>query len=752
MSERGAASSERAGRLLIAVLLAVGSALVATFGFFFFRDNFATHYPFKVVSAAAWRTGSIPWWNPTDGGGQPLAGNPNALTFYPDNILYLLLPAHVAFNLHFLLHLVLGWFAMRALIQSHSPSPRRSGEKVPEGRMRGRSFLASTRDSSSGAAMGAPAFGATLWVLSGAVISALAFYNLVTAVALIPFALWAAQRRSALVYGGAFGLLILGTEPMTVVATAMAVALVAFDVKRIALAIPVAVAIASPQIVAYSEIAREVERANGYSARTVLNASFDPRRIAEVLIGPLLHLDAPHLFPSLLLGVIVFPALFRRSRWTVAAAAMLFFALGRFNPLVRGVVEAAPWLRFARYPEKFALPLCAVLVVLAAAFFEETKAKRLWAAITFLPLVGWAIVTIPLDWWSPYALPQQPPVRAFVEPLPGGQDVDRATYRTFAQHRVPLFGATAGLRYVLNRSGDGMHSTLSRIVAERYAATHAAGYRRIALELPMAMVVPRTIGVRSVNEAVTLIESGTADTIAPRAFLSAPGVRVTSYREYPDRIEIGLSNGRAGGGERRAGGSEGRAGGIEGRAGGIEGRAGGSEQRTATSEQRTATSGQRPATSDQRTATSEQRPASSEQRAATSDQRTANSEQRPATSEQRTANSDERPANSEQRPATSDQRPATSGSSVLFVNQSYFTAWDTGGLPIVPLDIDRLGVLVPDGVQQVTLRFGRHRTLVVAAWVISSALLLAVLLALRVEKRDGGAGQVERPADEDGAV
>lgn len=70
----------------------------------------------------------------------------------------------------------------------------------------------------------------------------------------------------------------------------------------------------------------------------------------------------------------------------------------------------------------------------------------------------------------------------------------------------------------------------------------------------------------------------------------------------------------------------------------------------------------------------------------------------------------------------------------------------------MPLDIDRLGVVVPDGVENVTLRFGRHRTLVVAAWVISSALLLAMLLALRIEKRDGGAGEVERPADEDGAV
>lgn len=614
MSERGAASGEQALRRWLVVLLAAGCLTLAWFGFFFFRDNFSTHYPFKAVSAAALRAGTIPWWNPADGGGQPLAGNPNALTFYPDNVLYLFLPTHVAFNLHFLLHLVLGWFAMRALIRDTPLSPRRGGEPTPEGRMN------------------AATFGATFWVLSGAAISALAFYNLVTAIALIPFALWAAQRRSPLVYGGAFGLLILGTEPMTIVATAVAVAIVVFDVKRIVLAIVVALIIASPQLVAYSEIAREVERARGYSAQTVLNASFDPRRLLELLVGPFLHFNAPQLFPSLLLGVIVIPALLRRSRWTVAAAVLLFFALGRFNPVVRALVEGVPALRFARFPEKFALPLCAVLVVLAARFFEETKAQRLWAAVTFAPLLAWAIVTIPIDWWAPYDLPQQPAMRLFVPSSAGGASIDRHAYRAFAQHREPLFGATAGLRYVLNRSGDGMHSLLSRIVAERFATTQARGYYTIAAELPMAMIVPRTIGVRSVNEAVARIEGGTTATIAPGVFTSDSSARVTAYRELADRIEIGVDAGPS--------------------------------------------------------------------------------------------------------------------QALLFVNQSYFTAWDTGGLPIVPLDVDRLGVLVPSGAHTVVLRFGRHRTLVVAAWVISSALLLAMLLALRVEKGDRAAGQIERPADE----
>ncbi len=95
------------------------AAVVASFaGFFFYRDNFSTHYPIKALSAQAFRSGQIPYWNFADAGGQPLAGNPNTLTFYPDNVLYLILPPHVAFNLHFLLHLALAFFAMRALARS----------------------------------------------------------------------------------------------------------------------------------------------------------------------------------------------------------------------------------------------------------------------------------------------------------------------------------------------------------------------------------------------------------------------------------------------------------------------------------------------------------------------------------------------------------------------------------------------------------------------------------------------------------
>src|ERR1044072_3024664 len=158
-------------RLLIVLLLSAVCGLLSVFCFFYFRDNFSTHYPLKVLSAQSLRAGEIPWRNFADGGGQPLAGNPNALTFYPDNVLYLFLPAHVAFNLHFLIHLVAAWFAMRALSRSR--------------------------------------FAAWLYVLSGLALRATAFYTLIVAVALIPVAFWAVERRSALFLGTAFGLLAL---------------------------------------------------------------------------------------------------------------------------------------------------------------------------------------------------------------------------------------------------------------------------------------------------------------------------------------------------------------------------------------------------------------------------------------------------------------------------------------------------------------------------------------------------------------
>ena len=583
-------------RLFSLLLLAVFCALAASFGFFFFRDNFSTHYPIKVLSAAAFRAGEIPWWNFADGGGQPLAGNPNTLTFYPDNVLYLLLPAQVAFNLHFLLHLILGWFAMRSLTRSR--------------------------------------FGAWFWILSGVAMSALSFYNLITAIALIPLALLGAERRNAVQLGVAFGLLALAGEPVVILATGIAV-LILFTRSRgdaelgfspsasprlrvITVSLLLATAIAAPQLIAYSEIAREVERAHGYSAQTVLNASFDPRRLLELLIGPFIHIDAPHLFPSLILGIIVIPSILRRSRYTVIAATMLFFALGAFNPIVRMVVESASVLRVGRFPEKFAIVMCAALVVLAAEYVRESKTPRIWTIVTFAPLLVWMIFTIPIDWFAPYRVTPQATRRIFGSSIGGGQRIDRDNYRERARRLEPLFGATAGLEYVLNRSGDGMHSLLSRIASERFATTHNPNWLRIAIAPPS--IVPVAYAAPTIPDAVNMIEAG-APAVAPQPFTSAGGARVTRVARDGQTISIDV---------------------------------------------------------------------------------------------------------------------ATSAPALLAVDQSYFRAWSATmaghDLDTTPINLDRLGVIVP-ATGTITLTFGRHRTLVILAWILSTlTLLLSASPRLRVKK------------------
>lgn len=377
--------------LLVAAALVLVAAAAAPLVFFYWRDNFSTHFPYRAVLAGA---PALHLWNPLVGGGQPLAGNPNALAFYPDWILFAVLPPVTAFNLHFLVHWILGAFAMRALLGAWD--------------------VARPWD----------AAGAALWALSGAAISTFAFYNLAPALALIPLALLGAERvarradlRSALLFGSAFGLLALAGEAVTLLATAGACAVIAGPrllaagaapprrvLAAVAIAVLATVAIASPLLLAWNEIAEETERGTrAYSAETVLAASLSPWQLAEMLLGPVRGLPTdlggsgwrasgaasawPPFFLYLFVGALALPALAAPPRGMrrvqVAAVAFLVVAFGRFNPLVAALVESSPAARLLRYPEKLALPLTALLVALVAAWLAKetrTAADRIAAA------------------------------------------------------------------------------------------------------------------------------------------------------------------------------------------------------------------------------------------------------------------------------------------------------------------------------------------------------------------------------------
>jgi hypothetical protein len=607
------------------------AALVVSWtAFFFFRDNFSTHYPMKVISAEVFRSGEIPWWNFHDFGGQPLAGNPNSLTFYPDNVLYLFLPAHVAFNLHFLIHLAAGFAAMRALCLLRTADRRAS------------------------------TVAALVWTLSGVVVSSAAFYNLVTASALIPLALLAVEKRSARLLGCAFGLLLLGSEPMTIAGTALVVAIAGagrMTLQSFAVAFVMAIAIGSPQLVAYSEIAGEVERSVPLSPGAVLATSLTPARVAEIFLWPVHGFlnDAgglrQRLFSTIFIGVIALPALFARSRHVVGAAVCLFFALGHNNPVVEAMVSALPTaLRVIRYPEKLVLPLTACLVVLIAGFIHRTRFRNAAIAIAIVPLLWTTWRALPIDWFDRYEVDRQPPLRVHWNPsvVPGAMPA-RLEYRARAKNLDWMFGAVANVRYAIGLSPDRMHALLSRAVAERFgnlAPELKQRYLRmnaadVPHALPMAVLVPATVGAASLSDAIRIMESPQFDehrvAVAPVAFRSAAG-RVVAYQEDGQTIRVNVE---------------------------------------------------------------------------------------------------------------------AEGPALLMVNQTYFQAWvarsGESELETLPLNADRLGILVPGGTHEVTLTFGRRRGGVVVCWILSIALLIGSALAPLVEKLNRRPREVERSADENRA-
>lgn len=168
--------------LWVAVPLATGTRTL------YFRDVFTTHVPWKAFGAAELRHGRIPAFNPTWALGQPFRGDPNALPFYPGNVLYLILPFWSAFNLHYALHWLLAAVAMAALARGL-------------GQGRAAALVAGITYAGSG------------WILT-----ALSFYNILAVAAWWPLVLLGAVRggRRGVALGGiACGLALLAGEPVT---------------------------------------------------------------------------------------------------------------------------------------------------------------------------------------------------------------------------------------------------------------------------------------------------------------------------------------------------------------------------------------------------------------------------------------------------------------------------------------------------------------------------------------------------------
>ncbi|MFN7942584.1 MAG: hypothetical protein U0X73_13400 [Thermoanaerobaculia bacterium] len=325
------------------------------------RDVFTTHLHAKAFGARELAAGTIPAFDPGWGLGQPFAGNPNVLAFYPDNLLYLALPFWSAFNLHYLLHWLLAFVAMTALA-------RRLGQTVEAALLAGIAYAG-----------------------SGYVLSTLTFYNLVTVAAWWPLVLWGAagdDRRGLAAGGVACGMALLGGEPITAAIGLAPLVLLALErhgarrgLLRVLAIGALGLVVALPQLVATARVLPfSVRGGPGLDAAQAGNQALHPLRLLELVL-PLpwgwpsdlgrfgywsneVTPIVPYIY-SLHFGVVALAmaiwALAARRRWALAAGGALFAAWAGGQV---GALLARSTGGLFRYPQKllFVFALAAALL------------------------------------------------------------------------------------------------------------------------------------------------------------------------------------------------------------------------------------------------------------------------------------------------------------------------------------------------------------------------------------------------------
>lgn len=386
--------------VVVAVLLAwLALTLPLALGWetLFLRDVSNHFLPFKSFGVEQLKQGRIPAFNPTCALGQPYRGDPGMLAFYPGNLLFLVLPFWIAFNLHYLLHWLLAYFTLGALARG----------------------LGLGREAAWIAGLA--------WAGGGFVLSCLSFHNLLVVAAWWPLVLLGAVRggRRGIALGGlACGLALLGGEPMTA-ALGMVPLLVLVVPRRgwlralgTALAVGLlGLLVALPQIVATLRVLDFTQRAS----QGIPPAAFyflHPARLLELLL-PLPYGEpagwgaagywargvmqgVPFIFsihlglPALVLALV---GARRRLLWaTMAVAGLLLAWLGGAAPDLLRVLSGGLF----RIPEKFLFWFALFAALLAGAGFGAVARKvvALRAARLALILAGVSLLAAGLAVWA----------------------------------------------------------------------------------------------------------------------------------------------------------------------------------------------------------------------------------------------------------------------------------------------------------------------------------------------------------------
>lgn len=400
-----------------------------THAMFFYRDVLDYSYPHARFIAEMLHRWQLPYWNPLMNFGEPVLANPNFLFFYPDTILYAVLPVNLAYSLHYVLHFALA--AAGTYLAARAWNLTRS----------------------------AAFFAGVIFAFSGPLLSLGNFYNEVACAAWIPWALLATHyavarrsRRGWTLLAMIFALQFLASEPMTLLASyalclAYALVKVAVEAKvrrfgagagvvgRFILVGLLMLGIAAIQLLPSLELLRFSRRGAGaISFGETVTWSFHPLSLLEMVIPdyfgqPFVYANAWSVlinnrnkayFVSVFVGFVPFylalAGWFLRKSWREHFAAASFLALavlafGKYTPAFKLLYWVFPPLHLLRFPCKLIVPALLMLAMLAGLGFDALRAystsanRRMKQFLIPVACVGLAFLSFwIISWLSPSVL------------------------------------------------------------------------------------------------------------------------------------------------------------------------------------------------------------------------------------------------------------------------------------------------------------------------------------------------------------
>jgi hypothetical protein len=405
--------------LMMAVITLFFLPVLLPGNMFYYRDVIFEAYPLSTIIKESFDSGTLPFWNPYIGFGQPLLASPSAQIIYPSTILRILFTGPIAFKWHVILH---SWWAATGM------------------------FLLCRHFGLSRIASMLGGFG---FVFAGPFVSYMNFVMQVATASWMPWIFLALDRalsnwstRRSLIFGAALGLQLLAGEAVTCIQTIIFSFLYAAVIYgnwrkplarengRIVATFLIAeiygLMLSAVYILPFLRYISLGDRSVGLPSMEANAHSLHPLFIIDLVAPKFLfnHMFDPYTatdyspwtktlnggYPSFLLCIYLGAAHCslallgsirgeeRRQRFfAVSAVVAILIALGSYTHLFDALRLALPIFKTMRFPIKFLLPASFALSLLASYGLEKlrrTAATQRWLIVMMFLLMIFLAATL----------------------------------------------------------------------------------------------------------------------------------------------------------------------------------------------------------------------------------------------------------------------------------------------------------------------------------------------------------------------